>query len=120
MTPATPAPADLEPSHRPVEPPPWSDDGRVRSFYAWLASIAPRHALRPESLRLASADASSRRYFRIDGASPCGSFIVMDSPASEDSAAAFVRVAGLIQDAGLHGPRVLECDTERGFMLLDD
>jgi hypothetical protein len=100
--------------------PAWSDSARHRAFLEWLAAIGPRHALRAESLRPASADASSRRYFRIDGASRCGSFIVMDSPSAEDSAGAFVRVAALIQDAGLNGPRVLEFDSALGFMLLDD
>jgi aminoglycoside/choline kinase family phosphotransferase len=98
----------------------WPDAAREHAFSNWITAIGPRHALRPDTLRPASADASARRYFRIDGASACGSFIVMDSPSAEDSAGAFVRVAGLIQNAGLNGPRVLEFDPAQGFMLLDD
>ena len=103
-----------------LAPPAWSDAARELAFEHWLGAIAAGHGLRRDTLRLASADASSRRYFRIDGASPCGSFIVMDSPALEDSVSAFVRIAGLIQDAGLNGPRVLEADPRQGFLLLDD
>ena len=96
----------------------WADPERERAFGRWLAEAAPRHGLDPTSLRLASADASARRYFRIDG--PGHSRIVMDSPAMEDSVQAFVRVAALILEAGLNGPRVLEQDTAHGFLLLDD
>jgi aminoglycoside/choline kinase family phosphotransferase len=122
-TPGTPGAPGAEagtPPAQPFTPPAWTDPARERAFDAWLSGIAPRHGLRPASLRLASADASSRRYFRVDGASPCGSFIVMDSPALEDSVAAFVRIAAQIQAAGLNGPRVLESDAHQGFLLLDD
>jgi aminoglycoside/choline kinase family phosphotransferase len=78
-----------------------------------------RHALLPASLHLASADASARRYFRIAGADGT-SFIVMDSPAAQDSVAAFVRIGALVRDAGLNAPRVLEEDLRQGFLLLDD
>jgi len=114
-------PHSASPPAAPTSPlPAWADPERERAFEAWLAAVGPRHDLRRESLRLASADASARRYFRIDGACACGSFIVMDSPALEDSVAAFVRIAALIRDAGLNGPRVLESDPHQGFLLLDD
>ncbi len=105
-------------AHLPVT---WPDVERELAFTAWLAAVAPRHQLDPATLRLASADASSRRYFRVErtGAAPA-SFIVMDSPAAEDSVNAFVRIGGLIRGAGLNGPRVLEEDTANGFLLLDD
>ena len=35
-------------------------------FQTWLSHIAPSQDLQIETLRLASADASFRRYFRID------------------------------------------------------
>jgi aminoglycoside/choline kinase family phosphotransferase len=97
----------------------WSDADREAAFARWFDAIVPRHGLAPASLRLASADASSRRYFRVEGAGGA-SFIVMDSPAAEDSVAAFVRIGALIRDAGLNGPRVLEQDLHQGFLLLDD
>jgi aminoglycoside/choline kinase family phosphotransferase len=103
----------------------WADAERGRAFADWLRAVAPRHGLDAATLRLASADASARRYFRLDtAAAPDGpaprSCIVMDSPAAEDGVAAFVHVGALIEAAGLHGPRVLEQDLRLGFLLLDD
>ena len=46
---------------------PWTDPHREAAFHAWLARIAPAHGLQPASLRPASADASFRRYLRLDG-----------------------------------------------------
>ena len=97
----------------------WPDAERALAFGRWFDELAPRHRLDRASLHLASADASSRRYFRVAGAGG-DSFIVMDSPAAEDSVAAFVRIGGLIRGAGLNGPRVLEQDMHLGFLLLDD
>ena len=99
----------------------WPDAERERAFDRWFEAVAPRHRLDATTLRLASADASARRYFRVEGSGDApASFIVMDSPAPEDSVSAFVRIGGLIRDAGLNGPRVLEQDASQGFLLLDD
>jgi aminoglycoside/choline kinase family phosphotransferase len=97
----------------------WSDPRREAAFNAWLAQVAPAHALQPASLRPASADASFRRYLRIDGAAG-RSFIVMDAPPERENCAPFVKIAGLMEQAGLHVPRVLDWDAPQGFMLLDD
>ena len=70
------------------------------------------------TLRLASADASFRRYFRIDqGAESC---IIMDAPPAQEDCAPFVKVATLMAKAGLNAPRVLAWDQAQGFMLLSD
>jgi aminoglycoside/choline kinase family phosphotransferase len=96
----------------------WSDTAREAAFHGWLASIAERHALQPATVRPASADASFRRYLRLDAAD--GSCIVMDAPPDKEDCKPFVKVAGLMAAAGLHVPRVLEWDEPQGFMLLDD
>jgi aminoglycoside/choline kinase family phosphotransferase len=96
----------------------WADASRRADFHRWLAQIAPRHGLQPDSLAPASADASFRRYFRLDGTG--ASHIVMDAPPPQEDVRPFVRIAGLIERAGLNGPRVLEADVERGFLLLGD
>ena len=44
----------------------WTDANRAAHFHHWLSQIAPSQNLQIDSLRLASADASFRRYFRID------------------------------------------------------
>ena len=83
-----------------------------------MAGVAPRHGLRPETLTLASADASFRRYLRLQG--EAGTLIVMDAPPPQEDVRPFVHVAGLIEQAGLNAPRVLECDAGQGFLLLSD
>jgi N-acetylmuramate 1-kinase len=96
----------------------WPDPRREADFNQWLAGTAATHELAPATLRPASADASFRRYLRIDGAS--GSKIIMDAPPDKEDCRPFVKVAGLMAEAGLHVPRVLGWDEPRGFMLLDD
>lgn len=96
----------------------WTDDGRRQRFEQWLAGIAPRHGLRPPTLRPASSDASFRRYFRIDADG--ASYIVMDAPPAHEDVAPFVHIAGLARGAGLNAPRIVEQDPAQGFLLLDD
>lgn len=96
----------------------WPDPERRAAFDRWLAEVGPRHGLRPGTLAPASADASFRRYLRIQGKAT--SFIVMDAPPSHEDVRPFVHVAGLIGAAGLHAPRVLEADPAQGFLLLSD
>ena len=96
----------------------WADPAREAAFQAWLAPLVARHGLQPETLAPASADASFRRYFRIQSAQ--GPRIVMDAPPPQEDVRPFLHVAGLIQAAGLHGPQILEADAEQGFLLLTD
>ncbi|WP_296490595.1 phosphotransferase [Rhodoferax sp.] len=96
----------------------WSNAARAEQFTHWLAATATRHGLQPESLRLASADASFRRYFRIDAQD--GSRIIMDAPPDKENSAPFVKVAALMHAAGVHAPQVLAWDEPLGFMLLTD
>ena len=44
----------------------WADPARQAAFEFWLQQVTPRQALVPGSVRLASADASFRRYLRLD------------------------------------------------------
>jgi len=96
----------------------WEDPRREQAFSQWLSGIAPAHGLDPATVRPASADASFRRYLRVDGAQ--GSRIVMDAPPDKENCRPFVQVAELMGGAGLLAPRVLEWDEPQGFMLLDD
>ncbi|MEO8923435.1 MAG: phosphotransferase [Caldimonas sp.] len=97
----------------------WADRARAAAFAAWLEAFAARRGLVVASLRPASSDASFRRYFRAD-LSEGGSVIVMDAPPPQEDVRPFIHIAGLIEDAGLHAPRVLEADAAQGFLLLDD
>ena len=98
----------------------WADTARASAFANWLAAAASQHHLRADTVRLASADASFRRYFRVDAAAGDASFIVMDAPPAQEDCKPFVKVAGLMAGAGLVAPRVLAWDEPLGFMLLSD
>jgi aminoglycoside/choline kinase family phosphotransferase len=91
-------------------------DVRRAALQRWLEAQLPgeRFALAP-----ASEDASFRRYFRAaldDGRS----FIAMDAPPDKEDCRPFVRVAGLLRDAGVHAPQVHAQDLDQGFLLLAD
>ena len=99
----------------------WSDPGRAAFFAQWLSVTSAASQLDPATLRLASADASFRRYFRIDRIDrAAGSCIIMDAPPALEDCAPFVKIAALMAEAGLNAPRVLAWDEAQGFMLLSD
>jgi N-acetylmuramate 1-kinase len=98
----------------------WSGPARQQAFEGWLAATAGPHRLNAGSVRLASADASFRRYFRVDSLDAASSFIIMDAPPAQENCTPFVHVADLMQGAGLQAPRVLAWDEPLGFMLLSD
>ena len=116
-----PAPtAPSAPTGTPAASVTWADPARHAAFDAWLAPLVAAHGLLPASLRPASADASFRRYLRIDTATPGQSCIVMDAPPDKENCAPFVQVQALMQQAGLNVPRILAFDAPHGFMLLSD
>jgi aminoglycoside/choline kinase family phosphotransferase len=96
----------------------WASPQRQAAFHQWLAALQAPQALHVATLRPASADASFRRYFRMDADG--GSRIIMDAPPDKENCAPFVQVAGLMQDAGLRVPQILAWDEAQGFMLLTD
>ena len=97
----------------------WSSPDREAAFNNWLTGIAPTHQLARDTVRLASADASFRRYFRVDRADAgAGSCIIMDAPPEREDCAPFMKVATLMADAGLDVPRMLAWDKTQGFVLL--
>ncbi len=100
----------------------WSEPARGQAFADWLLAIAPSHQLQAHSVRVASADASFRRYFRIDGQwhGKPQTFILMDAPPDKENSQPFVAIAQLMTQAGLLAPQVLAWDEGLGFMLLDD
>ncbi len=97
----------------------WADSQRASAFAAWLQRIAPAQDLRPDTLRPASADASFRRYLRIDTGAGT-SRIVMDAPPDKENCRPFVQVQQLLQAAGLRVPEIFDWDEAQGFMLLSD
>ena len=99
----------------------WSEPARASFFAQWLNATSAGCQLDPATLRLASADASFRRYFRIDRIDrDAGSCIIMDAPPALEDCTPFVKIAALMTAAGLNAPRVLAWDRAQGFMLLSD
>ena len=99
----------------------WSETARGAFFAQWLSATSAARQLDPATLRLASADASFRRYFRVDHIDPSmGSCIIMDAPPAQEDCTPFVQIAALMAEAGLSAPRVLAWDEAQGFMLLSD
>jgi hypothetical protein len=66
----------------------------------------------------ASADASFRRYFRLQSGQE--SFIAMDAPPAQEDCLPFVRIAGYLEAMRLNAPRVIEANLDDGFLLLSD
>ncbi|HWT72440.1 MAG TPA: phosphotransferase [Oxalicibacterium sp.] len=93
-------------------------DSRLQALTQWLASL-PAPAMKLDSLRPASADASFRRYFRVDGDAGA-SYIVMDAPPPHEDVRPFIHVADLFAATGVSVPTILARDVEHGFLLLSD
>lgn len=102
----------------------WAEPARQAAFSQWLASVTQAQQLAPSSLRIASADASFRRYLRIDtlhkDTPGAGTRIIMDAPPDKEDCKPFVKIAKIFADAGLLAPQVLAWDEAQGFMLLTD
>ncbi|WP_370599304.1 aminoglycoside phosphotransferase family protein [Pseudomonas nitroreducens] len=72
------------------------------------------HAGRP--LLALPADASARRYFRLEGQG----LLLMDSPPGAEPLAPYLRVAQLLRGCGLSAPEVLAADVDLGLALVED
>ena len=98
---AAPAPSDTAAQSLPVVTAvAWADPVREALFAGWLQAVADKHGLLPASVRLASADASFRRYLRVDD-SQGGTRIIMDAPPAQENCTPFVHVGRLMEAAGL-------------------
>ena len=107
-------------------------DTRLHQLQEWLSSLtAP--AIAVPSIRPASADASFRRYFRVDAAhdkadnkngnvstASTTTYIVMDAPPPQEDVRPFLHVAAVFGATGVSVPHVIAQDIERGFLLLSD
>ncbi len=100
-------------------------DVRLQLLQSWLEQCLPAlferegwGAVPPASLTPASSDASFRRYFRWQAEGH--SLILMDAPPPQEDCRPFVRIAALLAESGVHVPRILVQDLERGFLVLDD
>ena len=96
-------------------------DSRLNTLNNWLKTLQASWQLDLNSLVPASADASFRRYFRIESKNPnFGTLIVMDAPPQHEPLDAFIKVDLLLSDAGLNVPKILEQNIAEGLLLLND
>ncbi len=96
-------------------------DSRLDTLRSWLKGLKPSWQLDLPTLTPASADASFRRYFRIESKNPdFPTLIVMDAPPQHEPLDAFLKVDLLLENAGLNVPRILEKNVVDGFLLLND
>ncbi len=88
---------------------------RLAQIHHWL-----RHdlGLADYEITPASADASFRRYFRVQ--LPEESRIVMDAPPEREDSHPFVTLARRLRAIGLHVPEIYAEALDRGFLLLSD
>lgn len=93
-------------------------DPRLEQIRAWLGNLPAALNLAVDTLRPASADASFRRYFRLDAGDR--TLIVMDAPPAHEDCRPFLHVDRLLADVGLNVPAVLEQDLDQGLLLLSD
>lgn len=97
-------------------------DLRLEAARAWLTRLKLA-GLRPNTLRIASADASFRRYLRVEQSLSQGlslSRVLMDAPPEREPLGAFLAITDLLSEAGLHVPERLASDVEEGFVLMED
>ena len=94
-------------------------DPRLHALHAFIAQHQAKYGLRADTCAPASADASFRRYFRVQ-ADTKQSYIVMDAPPAHEDCQPFIQVSQLLHGAGLNVPKVLEQDLAQGFLLLTD
>lgn len=99
----------------PATPP---SDARLSLARRWLEGLP---GYRADSLTPASADASFRRYFRLQREAPAqATVILMDAPPDKEPVTSFLQVGTLLRNAGLRAPEVYVQDLELGFLLLED
>lgn len=93
-----------------------SDDPRLDKLRHWLDQ---QGGYDTDSVVVASADASFRRYFRIrraDGTTCIG----MDAPPAHEDLAGYLKVSQLMEQCGMHVPHVHAADASLGFAVLED
>ena len=96
-------------------------DARLNTLGNWLEGLKANWQLDLATLAPASADASFRRYFRLESKNPdFGTLIVMDAPPQYEPLDAFIQVDLLLSQATLNVPQILEKNLVDGFLLLND
>lgn len=101
------------------------NDARLSLIRSWLTRDL---GWRIGRIRVASADASFRRYFRVSrgDVDPAAwepradTLIVMDAPPGKEDIQPYVKVTALLEQAGAHVPHIHATDARRGFVVMED
>lgn len=88
-------------------------DLRLQQLTDWIHKDWPN-----ATIEVASADASFRRYFRINNDGKTS--IAMDAPPEHEDCTTFVDVTQRLRKANVHAPEILKQSLEQGFLLLED
>lgn len=74
---------------------------------SWITQLQP-----------VGGDAGFRKYFRIQ--TPEGSLLAVDAPPETEDSKAFVQIAALLSETGIHVPEIKAVDYDQGFLLVED
>ncbi len=88
---------------------------RLQMLHEWLHVDLD---MKTYNLVPASADASFRRYFRVNSAGEA--YIVMDAPPDKEDCRPFLDVTRRLLRCGVNVPRIFAHDVDKGFLLLSD
>ena len=92
-----------------------TDGSRIHKEF--LADLGVDHAV----VRPLAGDASLRKYYRVFGAGPDESMVLMDAPeATCGSLKPFVDIASHLIHLGLSPPRIIYQNREMGLLLIED
>ena len=92
-----------------------NNDARLSQLKAWLEDVLQSAAF---EIEVASADASFRRYFRVQYQQQ--TWIAMDAPPDKENCQPFINITKLIETAGVQSPHIFHANIKSGFMLLSD
>jgi len=90
-------------------------DIRLQQLTEWLTFALEDDEI---NVTVASADASFRRYFRVE--SKGKNWIAMDAPPAHEDCKLFVKVATAFHHVGMNVPEIYAQDLSRGFLVLTD
>ena len=90
-------------------------DERKALLAEWLNA---QNLLNEEKLSVASADASFRRYFRLQNKEI--SYIAMDAPPNLEDSLPFVEIGKWMKESGINVPEIIAKDLDHGFLVLSD
>lgn len=77
-----------------------------------------RHGWGGARVRPLAADASFRRYFRVEQGDRTA--VLMDSPPDREDPRPFVRIASFLSERGFSAPRLIAGELDRGLLLIED